>query len=211
MIVQIQGKLLESEPFRAVIATGGLSYEVHIPLTTAEKLPPAGNEVTLHTLQVFRENDQALYGFAEKRDREFFRILTEKVSGIGPRIALNLLSRLAVSTLQEAIREGNVALLSQCPGIGKKTAERLVVELRDYLKSVIGPVASSENASSGAVGPTTGSSEGDSPSASRDALAALMALGYKLADADKAVRQAQAKLGSDANTESLVRAALGGK
>jgi Holliday junction DNA helicase RuvA len=205
MIVTIEGILTESEPLRAVINCGGLGYEVHVPLTTAEKLPAPGEKVKLHTLQVFREDSQMLFGFSSRRDREFFRLLTEKVSGIGPRIALNLLSRLTVDLLEDAIRAGDAALLSKCPGIGKKTAERLIIELRDPLKA--GTVSDSISLS-GSAGATPA---GTQPSALQDAVAALMALGYKLPDADKAVRQAMVKAGPDATTETLVRSALGGK
>lgn len=206
MICTIEGILKESEPLRAVIEVNGLGYEVHVPLTTAEQMPSPGSTVRLHTLQVFREDAQLLFGFASLRDKNFFRILTEKVSGVGPRLALNLLSRLTVSTLEEAIAEGNVALLSQCPGIGRKTAERLIVELRDTLKKGMldpGPVSAAAGEES--------NTQGLPERPAKDALAALMALGYKLPEADKAVRQAVSRLGPDAQTEAIVRAALSGK
>ncbi|MDR2862742.1 MAG: Holliday junction branch migration protein RuvA [Puniceicoccales bacterium] len=200
MIVSLNGTVLESGIFRAVIECHGVGYEVHIPVTTAEKLPPAGAAVRLHTLQVFRENDQALYGFASAGERDFFRLLVEKVSGIGPRTALNIFSRLSLTVLKDAIARGDVKLLSDCPGIGKKTAERLVVELRDKILpgAGISPVPS-----------TSASAAPAQSSLHHDAVAALVSLGLKLADADKAVRRALEKTGADTTVEKLIRAALG--
>lgn len=204
MIVSIQGTLVESSPLLAVIEANGLGYEVHIPVTTAEKLPITGQNVKLHTLSVYREDSATLYGFATRDERDFFRLLVEKVSGIGPKIALTILSKLSVDSLRNAIASGDVALLSKCPGIGKKTAERLVVELRD--KVFAGGVTT---ITSGAA--TIGSNGESIPAGSsfQDALAALVALGYKPADADKSVRKALQMLGSESTTEALVRAALG--
>jgi len=201
MIVSLEGLLVECAPLRAVVETQGMGYEVNIPLTTAEKLPPIGNKVKLYTLAVYREDAQSLYGFAAREDRDFFQLLVEKVSGIGPKTALNLLSRLSADTLKSAIAQANVDLLSKCPGIGKKTAERLVIELRDKVYTG-GSVALPANASAGAT------KEGDQNSAFTDAVGALMALGYKAPDADKAARRAQSVLGPKATSEALVKKAL---
>lgn len=208
MIVSISGKLLEAAIFRAVIECGGVGYEVNIPVSTAEKLPRIGENARLFTLHTFREDGQALYGFHSAEERDFFKLLVEKVSGIGPGIALKIFSRLSLPVLRDAIRRGDVALLSQCPGIGKKTAERLVVELRDKVAPAGGGNAGTRgNAGSSA---DAGTVSGDvSASAQTDAVAALMSLGYKLADADKAVRAAAAKAGADAPVETLIRVALG--
>lgn len=203
MITSIEGVLTESAAVRAVIEANGLGYEVNIPITTAEKLPPEGNRVKLHTLAVYREDSAALYGFITREERDFFRQLVEKVSGIGPRIALSIMSKLSVNSLRHAIAQGDVKLLAQCPGIGKKTAERLVIELRD--KVFAGGVTVSAGDSPGAAGVTN--APADSPL--YDAVQALIALGYKPADADKSARKAQEALGAAATAEALIRASLG--
>lgn len=202
MIVSIEGTLAEATPVQAVIEVQGLGYAVHIPLTTAERLPPQGQRVKLHTLAVYREDRADLYGFATRQERDFFRLLVEHVSGIGPKIALSILSKLSVESLQNAIAQGDVALLSKCPGIGKKTAERLVVELRD--KVFPGGLGSSKSCSAG-----TSFSDALPQSPRQDAMAALVSLGYKPQDADKAVRKVAEKLGEAATAEVLIRAALG--
>ncbi len=194
MIVGIKGILVSSTPVSAVVETGGLFYEVSVPLTTSERLPANGSPVMLHTLAVYREDSQALYGFATSADRDFFKLVIEKVSGIGPKIALNMMSRMSVQTLQSAIASGDSALLSKCQGIGKKTAERLVLELR------------------GSVVPSSLSQAGVSvsieASAISDAVAALCALGMKPAESDKLVRQAYSSIGESATVEELVKFAL---
>jgi len=199
MIVSLEGILVECTPLRAVVESHGIGYEINIPLTTAEKLPLVGQKVKLFTVAVYREDSQALYGFAVREDRDFFHLLVEKVSGIGPKTALNLLSRLSSDTLKSAIAQSNMELLSKCPGIGKKTAERIVIELRDKL---IGSQA--EGLPS--IAPQSGAAEGGS--AFTDAVGALMALGYKAPDADKAARRAQSILGAKATSEALVKKAL---
>ncbi len=198
MLAYIEGKLVEAGVLRMVVDVGGLGYEVLVPVTTAERMPAVGAQVRLQTVAVYREDSQTLYGFLDTEDKAFFQLLVEKVSGIGPRIALSILSKLPVPTLREAIAAGDVKLLSSCPGIGKKTAERLVVELKDNMFP--GGVGASEAV--GGVVPVA-----SSPAA--DAVAALVALGYKAVDADKSVRKATEALGPEASTEALIRAALG--
>lgn len=202
MIVQLQGTLLEATPLSAVLDVQGVGYEVHIPVTTAERLPPPGGTVRLFTQAVYREDHQALYGFAERGEREFFRLVTEKVSGIGPKIALSILSKLSLPTLQSAIASGDVGLLAKCPGIGKKTAERIVVELRDKVGLPPAGGASPGVVSGG--GPTPS----PAPSPREEAVLAMMALGYKPDVADRAVRKALEKVGPEATTEALIKAAL---
>lgn len=203
MIVSLEGKLIEAAPLSAVIEANGIGYEVHVPVTTAEKLPEPGQTARLHTLAVYREDSQTLYGFATREDRDFFRLLVEKVSGIGPKIALNIMSRMSVESLRTAIAQSDVALLSKCQGIGKKTAERLVIELRDkvFPGGIPTPAAGSVDGASTEAATVGGS-------AFQDALAALITLGYKPPEADKALRKAQDKLGTDAPTEALIRTAL---
>lgn len=212
MIVSLSGVLIEASVFRAVIECSGVGYEVNIPVSTAEKLPRIGEKVRLFTLQTFREDGQSLYGFHSAEERDFFKMLIEKVSGIGPGIALKIFSRLSLPVLRDAIRRSDIALLSQCPGIGKKTAERLVIELRDKVALGGGPATGTAKKSAASASDTEIRSEEAADvaeSAQADAVAALMALGFKLADADKAVRSAVAKAGADAPVEKLVRLALG--
>ena len=198
MIVSLRGKLIEAGVLRVVIESAGVGYEVNVPVTTAERLPACGSEVFLLIHHVFREDGQALYGFAVADERDFFRLLVEKVSGVGPKMALNILSRMSLPILREAIIRGDVALLAQCPGIGKKTAERLVMELRDKVGvdgSITSVAASISNA--------------QPPSPATDAIAAMIALGNKAVDAEKSVRAALAKLGPGATADHLVKASLG--
>src|SRR5665213_486284 len=139
MITSIRGTLTESGLVRAVVELDGFGYEVHVPVTTAERLPAVGSTVKLHTLVIYREDAQTLYGFATAEDRDFFRMMIENVTGVGPKMALSIMSRLSLPLLQGAIRSGDIAALAKCPGIGKKTAERLVVELKGRVGSTDAP------------------------------------------------------------------------
>lgn len=202
MITSIQGTLTSATPLAAVIEVGGLGYEVNLPVTTAEQLPATGAAVKLHTLVVYRENAQTLYGFATAAERDFFRLLIEKVTGVGPKMALGIMSRLSLPLLRSAIAAGDVALLAKCPGIGRKTAERLIVELKGLSPDAVTPAP----IAAGTHAPPAADAIG---SIRRDAVMALTALGFKPADADRAVRQAALALGPPATTEELVKKALG--
>lgn len=199
MITSIQGILASATPLLAVVELNGFGYEVHVPVTTAERLPAPGSTVKLHTVVIYREDAQTLYGFATAAERDFFRLMIENVTGVGPKMALTIMSRLSLPSLEGAIRTGDVNTLAKCPGIGKKTAERLVVELKAKVGggdfAVLPAGAPSPDAAAG-------------PSAHRDAVSALMALGYKGADADQAVRRAALALGGHATTEQLIKRAL---
>ena len=199
MITSIQGLLTSATPLRAVIELNGFGYEVNIPVTTAEKLPQPGVVVKLHTHVIYREDAQTLYGFASPAERDFFRLMIEHVTGVGPKMALTIMSRLSLPLLESAIRLGDIALLAKCPGIGKKTAERLIVEL----KSKVGGEAGTSSLGTG--GPAAA---GSGNSATRDAVADLTALGYKTVGADEAVRRAALALGAGASTEALIKRAL---
>ena len=203
MITSIQGLLTSATPLHAIVELNGFGYEVNIPVTTAEKLPALGVTVKLHTHVIYRDDAQTLYGFATTTDRDFFRLMIEHVTGIGPKSALTIMSRLSVDLLESAIRSGDVGLLAKCPGIGKKTAERLVVELKS--KVSVTTAAKPPAAPDGTSGLSPTLSAG---SAHRDAIAALMALGYKAPDADAAVRQAALALGAGVTTEALIKKAL---
>jgi Holliday junction DNA helicase RuvA len=198
MITSIQGTLVAATPLHAIVELNGLGYEVNIPVTTAEKLPVPGLSVRLHTHVVYREDAQTLYGFASAEERDFFRLMIEQVTGVGPKVALTIMSKLSLPLLQGAIRMGDIATLAKCPGIGKKTAERLVVEL----KAKVGSAGATMPSGAGA------SAESNGPGAHRDAAAALIALGFRAADADAAVRRAALSLGAKATTETLIKKAL---
>ncbi|MBT5167351.1 MAG: Holliday junction branch migration protein RuvA, partial [Opitutales bacterium] len=182
MIVLIEGKLLKATPLSAIVSAGGLGYSVNIPVTTAEKLPQIGENVSLHTHAVYREDSQALYGFWHESDRDFFALVIEKVSGVGPKVAISLMSKLSLESLIDTIRREDSVLLAKTPGIGKKTAERIIIELKDKMIA-FQFAAKIENG--------TGSEAISSPtqhtSTSEDAVLALQALGYKPADAQKAI------------------------
>jgi Holliday junction DNA helicase RuvA len=203
MITSVTGTLVAASPLSAIIETGGLGYEIHVPVTTAERLPAPGQSTKLHTFAVYREDSQTLYGFSTEEERDFFRLMVEKVTGVGPKMALSVLSKLSLAILKSAIAAGDVGLLAKCPGIGRKTAERLVIELRDKLNpaDLVAVPSGKGNPGSTAVPPAENKI--------RDAVLALVALGYKAADADKAVRQAWAGLGASATTEALIKKALG--
>ena len=198
MIASLRGTLLSTTPLRAVIEVAGVGYEVNVPVTTAEKLPSAGQPAFLHTSVVYREDSQAIYGFASAAERDFFRLLIEKVSGVGPKVGLALMSHLSLASLQSAIIAADADLLSKCPGIGRKTAERIILDLKDKM----GPI-SQIVAPSGATAPSA-----SEPSTLGDAMSALVALGYRPPEADKAVRKALAALGGAATTEALIKKAL---
>ncbi len=210
MIVSIQGTLVSATPLLAVIETHGLGYEVHVPITTAEKLPQIGSTAKLHTVAIYREDSQALYGFATHDERDLFKLLIEHVSGVGPKVALTIMSRLSLPVLRSAIASADIGLLSKCPGIGKKTAERLVVELKDKIGLVGGgTVHVALPGTPAGASPAVGAAALDTRM--HDAVLALTALGYKLPDAEKAVRKAAAASGSaTTTTEELVKRALAG-
>jgi Holliday junction DNA helicase RuvA len=197
MITSIQGVLVTATPLHAVIELNGLSYEVNIPVTTAEKLPQLGATVKLHTLVIYREDSQTMYGFATAADRDFFRLMIDHVSGVGPKSALGIMSRLSLPLLEGAIRAGDTGTLAKTPGIGKKTAERLVIEL----KAKVGLAALAVEGAAPAAA--------TEPSNHRDAVSALIALGFKTQDADQAVRRSALALGPGATAEQLIKKSLG--
>jgi len=197
MITFLQGKLVEALPTQVVVDVNGVGYEVLIPLSSFDKLPPPGGDVKLLTQLIVREDAHILYGFATVVERDLFRLLINSVSGIGPKTALNVLSGISVTAFRGAVASSDVKTLSQISGVGKKTAERIIVELRDK----IGVVGAWEAASA---------KHALSPDDQKinDAVLALMALGFKQIEALDAVRAAQKMLGAAATVEQLVRACL---
>ena len=197
MITFLKGKLVEALPTQAVVDVHGVGYEVLIPLSSFDKLPVPGGDVTLLTHLAVREDAHVLYGFMTSGERDLFRMLINNVSGIGPKTALNVLSGMNATAFRGAVANGDVKALSQISGVGRKTAERIVVELKDKI---------------GAAGAWEASSDKRSLSSAdqkiNDAVLALMALGFKQPDAHEAVRGALAVLGDTATVEGLVRACL---
>jgi Holliday junction DNA helicase RuvA len=202
VIAQVAGRLAAKQADRVVIQTpGGVGYEIVVPLGVSAALPGVGEAVTLATELVVREDGWALYGFCDPAERRFFQRLIG-VSGVGPKIAIALLSALGVARGVRAVRERDIALLASVSGIGKKTAERLALELADKLDEF-------EEAAEpgGGAGGSGGGGGGGGGAAAAAALGALERLGYTTADADRALRAVlAADGGGDAAT--LVRRAL---
>ena len=200
MITFLKGTLEDALPTKVVVEVNGVGYELLIPLSSFEKLPGLGKAVMLKTQLVVREDSQTLYGFATEDERDMFKMI-QSVSGIGPRLALNVLSGMAVDSFKLAVGTGDVKRLSSINGIGKKTAERMVLELKDKVDHLHGDL------------PTAlGQVPGDLDKSISDTAAALEALGSKSVEAQKAAQAAKAMLGDQASVEELVRAALkGGK
>ena len=198
MIALLRGVLLEKQPNQAIVETGGVGYDVTIPVSTYTHLPEAGTEVKLRIYTHVREDALALYGFLSADEKAIFEKLIG-VSGIGPSLAVKILSGLAAPDLINAIRRGEVERLVRIPGIGKKTAERMVLELRDKLPAVSGdePAAASGSA---ALSPVE-----------QDVLSALLNLGCGRPQAEAAVRKAKAagaNAAASAEFEPLFRRAL---
>jgi len=197
MISFLRGRLVDALPTQVVVDVQGVGYEVLIPLSSYDKLPQPGQEVKLLTHLAVREDAHVLYGFMSAAERDLFRLLINTVSGIGPKIALNVLSGVSVTAFRGAVANSDVKALSQISGVGRKTAERIVVELKDKI---------------GAVGAWEAASAQRALSAEdqkvNDAVLALMALGFKQIEAHDSVRKAQGSLGPPATVEELVRACL---
>lgn len=206
MIAFLEGVLVEAQPLRLVVDVAGVGYELHVPLSTSTQAGVIGDKIRLHTQLVVREDSHQLFGFASVREKTAFVALTEKVSGIGPKIALNILSRLTVDSLYSAIASGNVALLTQCPGIGKKTAERLVLELRDvFAKSPV--LHGTESPEFAGASPNSRTQEN---ALVDDAVAALVTLGFKQPDAQRRVEKHLTSLTEQPSVEVLIKKALNG-
>ncbi|MDX2225653.1 MAG: Holliday junction branch migration protein RuvA [Verrucomicrobiae bacterium] len=201
MITFLRGKLVEAHPTHAVVDVGGVGYQVAIPLSSFGKLPAPETEVFLHTELVIREDAHLLFGFATLQERSLFRMLIEKVSGIGPKTAMAVLSGMNAGTFAQAVSAGDVKLLSAIPGVGKKTAERIVVELRDKLGDL--PTGASSPVSSGTAAVDLGEAR------LNDAVLALGALGYKPLESHQCVRTLISDpKNAKAGVEDLVRLAL---
>jgi Holliday junction DNA helicase RuvA len=197
MITFLHGRLVEALPTHVIVDVNGVGYEALIPLSSYDRLPQPGQPVTLLTQLVVREDAHTLYGFMTPEERDLFRLLIHTVSGIGPKIALNILSGISVTAFRGALANSDVKALSQISGVGKKTAERMIVELKDKIG-----MAGAWEASSAKRGLSTDERR------INDAVLALVALGFKQVEAHDSVREAQAALGAQATVEELVRACL---
>lgn len=199
MIGRIQGKIVYKHPPQLLVDVQGVGYEIDAPMSTFYQLPATGSEVTLHTHLVVRDDAHLLFGFASQPERALFRSLI-KVSGIGARLALTILSGMNAEEFVRCVHDDDTAALVRLPGIGKKTAERLIIELRDRLKDDQLPMGTSLPAAGGVSSASPVSPVGD-------AVSALIALGYKPQEASKMVRAVNAE-GMD--TEDIIRLSLQG-
>ena len=187
MIGRISGTLLEKHPPQVLVDAGGVGYEIDVPMSTFYGLPALGEKVVLHTHLAIREDAHQLFGFATQEERSSFRQLL-KISGVGPKLALSILSGLPVSELAHAVAGQDVGRLTKIPGVGKKTAERLLLELRDKLPMAGAPALLTSGAAP----------------AGNDIANALLALGYNEREADWAVKQLPKELGvSDGIRQAL--------
>ncbi len=193
MISFLRGTVAEALPQCLVLDVGGVGYEVQVPLSTFDALNPIeGQVVTLKTHLHIRETAHVLYGFATDAERDIFRLLIERVSGIGPATAISILSGLNVSSFKAAVAAGDVQAIARAKGVGKKTAERIVLELKDK----VGLAATWEAQQQGTTSP-----------AAADAELALVALGFKQVEARKALKELL-KQNPQADTDELIRGAL---
>ncbi|AUF95382.1 Holliday junction branch migration protein RuvA [Pseudomonas shirazensis] len=201
MIGRLRGTLAEKQPPHLIIDVNGLGYELEVPMTTLYRLPKVGEPVTLHTHLVVREDAHLLYGFGEKRERELFRELI-RLNGVGPKLALALMSGLEIDELVRCVQAQDASVLVRVPGVGKKTAERLLVELKDRFKAW---ETSSSMFTLVSDGPAP---VGGASTAEADAVSALVSLGYKPQEASKAISLIKDKAGL--SSEDLIRRSLQG-
>lgn len=207
MIGRLTGKLLMKQAPELLIDINGLGYEVLAPMSTFYQLPAVGDGVMLHTHLVVREDAQLLYGFASPGERELFRALI-KVNGVGPKVALAILSGVSADEFVLLVNRGDAAALTRIPGIGKKTAERLLLDMRDRLKEwQVG-----SEAADGAAQPLTSLADQpyqpDARQVAEDAETALIALGYRPAEATKMIVRVQKAHPDVVSSEELIRLAL---
>jgi Holliday junction DNA helicase RuvA len=192
MIGLLRGKILDKQPPQLLLDVNGVGYEVDAPMTTFYELPDVGAEVTLFTHLAVREDAHTLYGFAKRTDRDLFRKLL-KVNGVGARLALTILSGMETRVFITCVQAGDTGALVKLPGIGKKTAERLIIELRDRLEMSAEAVTSAATAAVLAASPV------------EDAVSALVGLGYKPQDASRMVRSLET---ANLSSEEIIRSAL---
>lgn len=195
MITFLRGHLAESFPNRAIIDVGGVGYEVSIPVSTYDALPSPGQPVKLLTHLQVREDEHALFGFASEEERDLFRLLINHVSGIGPKLALTILSGMPVAQFKQCVAQADSAALAKVKGLGKKTAERIIVELRDKVG-----VATAWQTKTEQLPPLQ--------THANDAVLALISLGYKQPEAHKAVEAFLKNTPGEHTTQTILRGAL---
>lgn len=191
MIAWLQGTLLHKQAPVLVLNVNGIGYELEAPMTTFYQLPPVGEATSLYVHMVVREDAQLLFGFASEQQRDLFRSLI-RVNGVGPKVALAVLSTLSAEELLHAMAQEDISQLTKVPGIGKKTAQRLLVEVKDRLQEEFADVALANSQTNRPI------------HAQQDAISGLTALGYKNADVTRVVRD----LPNDLSSEDLIRQAL---
>ena len=192
MIAWLKGELLEKLPPSILVNVAGVGYELEAPMSTFYELPAVGETVTLFVHMVVREDAQLLFAFSSRQQRELFRSLI-RVNGVGPKVALAILSTLSAQELMQCMIDEDVTQLCKVPGIGKKTAQRVVVEMKDRLEKEFSDVALEASSASGG-----------KANDRNDAIAALVALGYKNTDASRVIKG----LPSELSSEELIRQAL---
>lgn len=202
MIGFLRGTLLEKQPPHVLLDVNGVGYELEVPMTTLFQLPVVGESLQLHTHLVVREDAQLLYGFYAKRDRTLFRELI-RLNGVGPKLALALMSGMSVDELIQCVQAEDTSRLMKVPGVGKKTAERLLVELKDRFKNWDSTPLAGQNG----MEPSAISTVTSAQSSEKDAVSALISLGFKPAEASRAV---SAVLEDGLSSEDLIRRALKG-
>ena len=200
MIGFIRGKLVTKTPPLLVLDVQGVGYEIEAPMTTFYNLPTMGETVQLHTHLVVREDAHILFGFSTEADRVMFRSLI-KVNGVGPKLALTILSGQSADEFHRCIQDNDTAALIRLPGVGKKTAERLIIEMRDKLPALDKNASDNSNVEQSGAGLLRSN-------AKQEAISALCALGYKAQDASKMV---QGIAQEDKSCEDIIRLALQGK
>ena len=194
MITFLKGVLVESLPDRVAIDVHGVGYEVHIPLSSYDRLPEVGQPVQILTFLNIRENEHTLYGFGTAEERDLFRLLISRVSGVGPKVAMSVLGGMGVIAFKACVVNGDLVSIAKIKGLGKKTAERIVLELKDKVGvAAAWEAAGQEDAASVSV---------------NDAVLALITLGYKQVEAHKAVKLVMSAEGEGASSDDLVRGAL---
>lgn len=199
MIGRLRGVLVEKQPPSLILDVRGVGYELEAPMSTFYRLPELGQEVTLITHFVVREDAQLLYGFSDKSERQLFRSLI-RVNGVGPKLALAILSGMEAEMFTRCVHEQDATMLTRIPGVGKKTAERLIVEMKDRLNEWQPALAALEQA---AISKAPGTNTRHDPV--QDAVSALIALGYRPQDASKAIAGVEA---DGLSTDQLIRLAL---
>lgn len=203
MIGFLRGRILDKQPPWLLLDVNGVGYEIEASMNTFYKLPEVGAELGLHTHFVVREDAQLLYGFADQQEKQLFRSLI-KVNGVGPKMALGILSGISAEAFIRTVHNEDTTALVRVPGVGKKTAERLIVEMKDRLSQLQLPTLTELELSSGNL-PVA---EAVATDYRAEAESALIALGYKPQQATRAIEQAAKAVGDGAATEDLIRQAL---